>query len=391
MSSPIAEPADPQEPAPAAQPEPGTDETARLEPYDAIVLLSFGGPEAPDEVMPFLERVTGGRGIPQERLAEVAEHYLAFGGRSPINDQCRALVQALVGELRRRSISTPVLWGNRNSEPFLVDTLRAAYDAGHRKVVVFTTSAYSSYSSCRQYREDIAGALDELAQEGKVLEVDKVRQYATHPSFARTNIRLITEAVRSAGQPDDSLLRVVFVTHSIPESMDDTSGPGDGEGNLYEHQHDELAHVALDEIGATLDRDLDGALVFCSRSGSPDHPWLEPDVNDHLRALAKQGVTDVVVAPIGFTSDHMEVVFDLDTEAAQTADELGLRMTRVATVGTDWEFVSGLVDLVEERAAQARGENVVMPAWPGEAMPPICRPGCCPNLRVARPAACGTD
>jgi ferrochelatase len=173
--------------------------------------------------------------------------------------------------------------------------------------------------------------------------------------------------------------------------MDDTSGPGDGEGNLYEHQHDELAHVALDEIGATLDRDLDGALVYCSRSGPPSQPWLEPDINDHLRSLAADGVTDVVVAPIGFISDHMEVVFDLDTEAAETARELGLRMTRVPTVGVDAEFVHGLVDLVQERAAQARGEQVQMPAWPGEAMPPICRPGCCPNLRSALPAACGSD
>lgn len=414
MSSPTSEPLDPKDPTapgqagqphseqpvdagdavelvePQAQPT-GVGDDEGLPPYDAVLLLSFGGPEAPEEVMPFLRRVTGGRGIPDERLEEVAHHYLQFGGKSPINDQCRALKSALHDELRRRGISTPVLWGNRNSEPFLTDALREAYDAGMRNIVAITTSAYSSYSSCRQYRENIAAALAELEQEGKRLNVDKVRQYATHPSFSRTNIRLITDAVRAADQPDDSLLRVLFVTHSIPEAMDDTSGPGDGEGNLYEHQHDELAHVALDEIGATLDRDLDGALVYCSRSGPPSQPWLEPDINDHLRSLAADGVTDVVVAPIGFTSDHMEVVFDLDTEAAETAQELGLRMTRVPTVGTDPEFVHGLVDLVEERAAQARGEQVQMPAWPGEAMPPICRPGCCPNLRSALPAACGSD
>ena len=410
MSSPTADPHDPADSGsapmnPDAASDPTTDigqttpepqpsgeggDTA-LPPYDAIVLLSFGGPESPEEVMPFLRRVTGGRGIPDERLEEVAHHYMEFGGRSPINDQCRALQSALHDELRRRAISTPVLWGNRNSEPFLTDVLREAYDGGMRNVVALTTSAYSSYSSCRQYRENIAASLAELAEEGKELHVDKVRQYATHPSFARTNIRLITDAVRAADQPDDSKLRVVFVTHSIPEAMDDTSGPGDGEGNLYEHQHDELAHVALDEIGATLDRDLDGALVYCSRSGPPSQPWLEPDINDHLRSLAEDGVTDVVVAPIGFISDHMEVKFDLDTEAAETAQEVGLRMTRVPTVGIDLEFVSGLVDLVEERAAQARGEQVTMPAWPGEAMPPICRPGCCPNLRTALPAACGSD
>ena len=410
MSSPTADPRDPADSGSAPMnpdaasdattdigqttPEPqpsGEGGDTALPPYDAIVLLSFGGPESPEEVMPFLRRVTGGRGIPDERLEEVAHHYMEFGGRSPINDQCRALQSALHDELRRRGISTPVLWGNRNSEPFLTDVLREAYDGGMRNVVALTTSAYSSYSSCRQYRENIAASLAELAEEGKELHVDKVRQYATHPSFARTNIRLITDAVRAADQPDDSKLRVVFVTHSIPEAMDDTSGPGDGEGNLYEHQHDELAHVALDEIGATLDRDLDGALVYCSRSGPPSQPWLEPDINDHLRSLAEDGVTDVVVAPIGFISDHMEVKFDLDTEAAETAQEVGLRMTRVPTVGVDLEFVSGLVDLVEERAAQARGEQVTMPAWPGEAMPPICRPGCCPNLRTALPAACGSD
>lgn len=362
-----------------------------IAPYDAVLLLSFGGPEAPEEVMPFLRRVTGGRGIPDERLAEVAHHYELFGGRSPINDQSRALRAALEAELRRRGIDVPMLWGNRNSEPFLTDTLRQAYDAGARQVLVITTSAYSCYSSCRQYRENLADAVSTLADEGREIAVDKVRQYATHPSFTRVNARLVTDAVRAAGQPDDDLLRVVFVTHSIPEAMDDTSGPGDGEGNLYEHQHDEIAHVILDEAGFTLDRELRGALVYCSRSGPPSQPWLEPDVNDHLRSLAAEGVTDVVVAPIGFVSDHMEVRYDLDVEARETADELGLRMTRVPTVGVDPEFVIGLVDLMTERAAQARGLSVEMVAWPGEARPPVCLPGCCPNLREARPAACGMD
>ena len=403
MSSPIAEPPE-QTPRPVPSPsgpeqtvptpDPGTQPTGEslaLQPYDAIVLLSFGGPEGPDEVMPFLRRVTGGRDIPDERLEEVAEHYYARGGRSPINEQTRALQQAIRAELRRRGYSTPVLVANRNSEPFLADVLRGAQDAGAQRVLVITTSAYASYSSCRQYREDIAAALGGLADEGRSLQVDKIRQYATHPSFARVNIRLVTDAVRACGQPDDDKLRVVFVTHSIPTAMDDTSGPGDGEGNLYDHQHDEIAHVILDEAGITLDRNLSGALVYCSRSGRPEQPWLEPDVNDHLRRLAQDGITDVVVAPIGFVSDHMEVVHDLDTEAAETAAEVGLRMTRVPTVGTDAEFVMGLVDLVEERAAEGRGERVDPLAWPGEAMPSICAAGCCPNLRTAKPAACGRD
>jgi ferrochelatase len=368
-----------------------TGESLALQPYDAVAVLSFGGPEGPDEVMPFLRRVTGGRGIPDERLAEVAEHYYARGGRSPINEQTRSLQYAVRVELRRRGYSTPVLVANRNSEPFLPDVLRGAEDSGAERVLVITTSAYASYSSCRQYRENIADALAELSDEGRHLQVDKIRQYATHPSFARVYTRLVTEAVRSCGQPDDDKLRIVFVTHSIPTAMDDTSGPGDGEGNLYDHQHDEIAHVVLDEAGITLDRNLSGALVYCSRSGRPEQPWLEPDINDHLRRLAEDGITDVVVAPLGFVSDHMEVVHDLDTEAAETAAGVGLRMTRVPTVGTDVEFVMGLVDLVEERAAEARGERVDPVAWPGEAMPSTCAAGCCPNLRMARPAACGRD
>ncbi|WP_018156028.1 ferrochelatase [Demetria terragena] len=399
-----AQPAEPAEPGPSdisadppageiqAEPDVGEQlQESRLQPYDAVLLLSFGGPEAPEEVMPFLRRVTAGRDIPDERLEEVGEHYFLFGGRSPINDQNRALRQELHGELRRRGYVTPVLWGNRNSDPFLTDVLREASDAGVRRILVVTTSAYSSYSSCRQYRENLADAVAELREEGRELVVDKVRQYATHPSFGRVNTRLVTDSVRQLDEPDDTKLRVAFVTHSVPVGMDDTSGPGDGEGNLYWHQHDELAHVILDEASATLDRSLDGALVYCSRSGPPSQPWLEPDISDYLRQIHEQGVTHVAIAPIGFISDHMEVAFDLDTEAAETARELGLTMVRTPTVGVDPEFVSGLIDLVEERAAEAEGQNVAHPAWPGEAMPAVCAPGCCPNLRESRPALCGRD
>ena len=366
--------------------------TNPLEPYDAVLLASFGGPEKPDEIMPFLRRVTAGRGIPDERLAEVAHHYEELGGRSPINDQNRALIAALRDELDRREITTPILWGNRNSEPFLTDTLRDAHGEGMRRIVTVTTSAYASYSSCRQYREDLAAAVNTLEDEGLTgFEIDKIRQFATHPSFARANVRLVTDALREfAGVPDEQV-QVVFVTHSIPLGMDDTSGPGDGDGNLYWQQHDELGAAILSEANATLSRDLEGALVYCSRSGPPSQPWLEPDINDHLEHLAERGVTHVVVAPIGFVSDHMEVIYDLDTEAAETAERLGLVMRRVPTVGTDDEFVHGLVDLVEERAAEARDESPECPAWPGEAMPSICAPGCCPNLRAAKPALCGRD
>jgi ferrochelatase len=368
-------------------------ETTPLTPYDGILLLSFGGPEKPEDVMPFLRIVTAGRGIPDERLTAVAEHYQSFGGKSPINDQNRLLLAALRSELDRREITTPLVWGNRNFHPFLTDALREAHEAGLRRLVTIVTSAYTSYSSCRQYREDLAAAVAALADEGREIAVDKVRPYFNHPGFSRANARQVTEAVRGLGQTSDGEVRLVFVTHSIPEAMDDTSGPGSGEGNAYRREHLALAAAITDEVNATLSRGLDHELVYCSRSGPPTQPWLEPDVNDALRDLAANGVRTVVVAPIGFVSDHMEVRFDLDTEAAETAAAVGLEMVRVPTVGTDPEFVSGLVDLVLERAAQALGTtSVPSPSWPDhEASPSVCRPGCCPNLRVAKPALCGSD
>jgi ferrochelatase len=377
---------------PVTSPQAGSD-VSPLNPYDGILLLSYGGPEKPEDVMPFLRIVTAGRGIPDERLTAVAEHYYAFGGKSPINDQNRLLLAALRSELDRRELATPLLWGNRNFDPFVVDTLREAHEAGMRRLVTIVTSAYTSYSSCRQYREDLAAAVATLADEGREMTVDKVRPYFNHPGFSRVNARHVTEAVRGLKQHPDTEVRLVFVTHSIPEAMDDTSGPGDGEGNAYRRQHLALAAAITEEVNATLGRGVDHELVYCSRSGPPNQPWLEPDVNDALRSLASAGVKTVVMAPIGFVSDHMEVRFDLDTEAAQTAAEEGLEMVRVPTVGADPEFVSGLVDLVLERAGQARGSaSLVSPSWPGlEASPSVCRPGCCPNLRTAKPALCGSD
>jgi protoporphyrin/coproporphyrin ferrochelatase len=367
----------------------------RLDPYDGILLLSFGGPEKPEDVLPFLRTVTAGKDIPDERLEQVGEHYHRFGGRSPINDQNRALMAALRAELDRREIATPVVWGNRNFTPFTTEALTEAHGRGLRRLVTIVTSAYSSYSSCRQYREDLAAARADLAEAGIELELlDKIRTYANHPGFSRTNSRLVTEAVRKVLRTGEDAhgIRLLFVTHSVPTAMDDTSGPGDQEGNAYSHQHLALATAITAEVNATLDTDLSGELVFCSRSGPPSRPWLEPDVNDRLGELAAEGARTVVVAPIGFVSDHMEVVYDLDTEAAATAQRLGLRMVRVPTVGTDAEFVSGLVDLLEERAAQARGEEPPTPTWPGrEPLWAVCPPGCCPNLRTAKPALCGQD
>ncbi|MGN6302389.1 MAG: ferrochelatase [Angustibacter sp.] len=361
---------------------------ADLAPYDAVLLLSFGGPEQPDDVMPFLRNVTRGRGIPDERLAEVAEHYHHFGGRSPINDQNRALLDALRAELRARDLDLPVLWGNRNWAPFVTDTLRDAHEQGLRRVVTITTSAYSSYSSCRQYREDLAGALITLADEGRELAVDKIRQYFNHPGFVEPNVRAALDALQQV--PSGSHL--VFVTHSIPDAMDDASGPGGDLSPAYSAQHRDVAGVIADAVGRELGRAVPWELVYCSRSGPPTQPWLEPDVGDHLRALHAAGVPGAAVCPIGFVSDHLEVKYDLDTEAREVADEIGLPFARAATVGTDPQFVGALVDLLVERAAQARGEDPQRPVL--GARPPVrstCPVGCCRNLRADRPAACGAD
>ncbi len=390
-AAPTPEPTQPPAGVGETAPEPAADAAAgssALAPYDAVILLGFGGPEGPEEVMPFLRRVTAGRGIPDQRLEAVAEHYHHFGGRSPINDQNRALIAALRAELDVRGIETPIVWGNRNSEPFIDEALRESHAAGHRRVVALTTSAYSSYSSCRQYRENLADAAATVAEEGVELQIDKVSQYAARPGFAESNAGVLVRSLRALDGAPDSEIALLFVTHSIPVAMDDTSGPGDGEGNLYQRQHLALASHLTEEANRVLGRDLTGELVFCSRSGPPTQPWLEPDVNDRMRELAAAGVRTVVTAPIGFVSDHMEVVYDLDTEAQETADELGITHVRVPTVGTDAVFVRDLVDALLERAAEARGEEV--PQFERR-MPSVCAPGCCPNLRQARPALCGSD
>lgn len=364
-----------------------------LSPYDAVVLLSFGGPEGPDDVLPFLRRVTAGKGIPDERLTEVGEHYSLFGGVSPINAQNRALIAALEAELAARGTPTRLWWANRNFEPLAPDTFTEIAEAGHRRVLVLTTSAYSCYSSCRQYRENLADAVSAAREAtGVTLEVDKVRPYALHPGFGAANVAAVREAVSSAREssPTPALL---FVTHSIPTAMDATSGPGDGDGHLYSRQHLWLAEAVTEQVAADLDLpDLTSELVFCSRSGPPQQPWLEPDVNDRIEELAAEGVDTVVLAPIGFISDHMEVVYDLDTEARATCERLGVRLVRAATVGVHEDFVAGLVDLLLERAAEARGEAPVRLQWTGDDVrPSVCAPGCCPNLRTARPALCGQD
>lgn len=333
-----------------------------LAPFDAVVLMSFGGPEKDEDVLPFLQNVTAGRGIPDERLVEVGEHYYGFGGKSPINDQNRALLAALQEELTARGHDTPLVWGNRNWDPFLTDAARSlAQETGTARLLAIDTSAYSSYSSCRQYREDFALTAQTLEGEGLRVEFDKIRQFYNHPGFAQAELDCVREGLdrleTATGGLDPQRQRILYVTHSIPDTMEAASQLRTAG---YEAQHRQLIDWVSGQLG---ERDvLPSELVFCSRSGAPHIPWSEPDVNDRMEELAEEGITGVLLVPLGFVSDHMEVVFDLDTEAAETAERLGLDFVRAATVGTAPAFVAGLVDLVEERAAQVRGEDVDTPA-----------------------------
>ena len=318
-----------------------------MAPYDAILLVSFGGPEQEEDVLPFLERVTAGRDVPRERLEEVAEHYLAFGGRSPINDQNRALLQAFQELLAAEGPDLPVYWGNRNWHPLLADTLREMRDDGVERAICFVTAAYSSYSGCRQYREDLAAARAE-AGEGAP-ELDKLRVYYNHPGFVEPQVDFVVEALERISPEHRDRAPVVFTTHSIPHTMSRHCD--------YEVQHHETCRLIMQGVERRASRG-DGLprewqLVYCSRSGPEFVPWLEPDVNDHLADLHRHGVEAAVIAPIGFVSDHMEVVFDLDVEAAETAGELDMEVVRAATVGTDERFVRMIRELVLERLEDA--------------------------------------
>ena len=355
--------------------------------YDAVLLTSFGGPEEPDEVMPFLERVTAGRGIPRERLEEVSHHYLALGGVSPINEQNRELLAHLRAELKERGIEIPVYLGNRNSNPFFADVLREIHADGHRRVLSLVTSAYSSYSGCRQYRENLAQALIDTGLEGKV-SIDKVRHYFDHPGFVIPFADGLVQALNSLTDegfsPPD--IHIFFTTHSVPISMAQTSGPEnirrsyiDG---VYVAQHNATANAILKLASKDIAFPLpDWSLVYQSRSGAPHMPWLEPDIGDALRDTASTETKAVVVVPIGFVSDHIEVVWDLDNEAKAIAEEENLRFIRVATPGKSEVFVSGLVDLLEERLIKSE-RKALSPLGPWADSCPV---GCCPNPRHELP------
>ncbi|MGX7763508.1 ferrochelatase [Streptomyces angustmyceticus] len=366
-------------------------------PYDALLLLSFGGPEGPDDVVPFLENVTRGRGIPRERLKEVGQHYFLFGGVSPINAQNRELLDALRKDFADHGLDLPVYWGNRNWAPYLTDTLRTMVQDGHRRIAVLATSAYASYSGCRQYRENLADTLGALGAEGlPVPRVDKLRHYFNHPGFVRPMVDGVLASLAALPQEVRDGAHLAFTTHSIPTAAADTSGTPadhtrDGAGGAYVAQHLDVARVIADAVRAETGVDHPWRLVYQSRSGAPHIPWLEPDICDHLEERHAAGVPAVVMAPIGFVSDHMEVRYDLDTEATAKAAELGLPVARSATVGADPRFAAAVRDLLLERAAAERGaapERCALGALgPGHDLCPV---GCCP-ARAPRPAAAGAD
>ncbi len=363
--------------------------------YDALLLASFGGPEGQDDVIPFLRNVTRGRGIPDERLEEVAHHYRHFGGISPINAQNRELKVKLEAELARRGIDLPVYWGNRNWAPYLDEAVTAADAAGHRTLLALATSAYSSFSSCRQYREDFARVLDETGLGGTVT-IDKIRQFFDHPGFVAPFVAGVRDAVAEflADGIAPGEIRVLFSTHSVP--MDDArrSGPRDrewGEGGAYETQHLAVAAYVMARIAEEIPdaADVPWQLVYQSRSGPPSQPWLEPDVCDVIEGLPAEGARAVAIVPLGFVSDHMEVLWDLDTEAMDAAAEAGLAAVRTPTPGVDPAYVAGLVDLIEERLkgtpAAERPHVTKLGPWFD-----VCRPGCCENVRAGfKPAASG--
>ncbi|MFC5910110.1 ferrochelatase [Streptacidiphilus monticola] len=369
------------------------------QPYDALLLLSFGGPEGPEDVVPFLENVTRGRGIPRERLAEVGQHYFLFGGVSPINEQNRELLEALRKDLAAAGVDLPVYWGNRNWAPYLVDTLRELAADGHRRVIVLCTSAYANYSGCRQYRENLAAALAQLADEGVTgLQVDKLRHFYNHPGFVEPMVDHTLTALQELPAELRAGARLAFTTHSIPTALADTSGAPDDPargrpGGAYVAQHLEVARLVAERVAeATGVAERPWQLVYQSRSGAPHIPWLEPDICDHLAAEHADGAPAVVMVPIGFVSDHMEVKYDLDTQAREVAEGLGLPVARAATVGADPRFAAAVRDLVLERAATERGQRPVRCAL-GSLGPShdLCPAGCCPALRGNAPAAAGLD
>ncbi|MFT4108116.1 ferrochelatase [Propionicimonas sp.] len=342
--------------------------------YDAVVLMGFGGPEGSEEVVPFLERVTAGRGIPRERLVEVGQHYFTLGGVSPINAQNRALLAALADALCAQGVEIETVLANRNSPPFVPDVLADLAARGHRRLLAVATAAYAGYSSCRQYREDLG-----LALAGGALDVDvrKLPPFYDLPAFADAVSELLLRCLPADLDLAADSTRLVFTTHSVPAVAARNAGP---EGDAYLTEHRWVARRVVAAVAEATGVTKPWDLVFQSRSGPPQVPWLEPDVNDALREFAAAGTTDVVLVPIGFISDHMEVIWDLDTQARETAAELGVRLIRTPTVGTHPGFVADLARRIADELRAGSPEP-----GPGQ----FCFGGCCANPHRDAPAAAG--
>ncbi|MFF0813804.1 ferrochelatase [Rhodococcus sp. NPDC003318] len=346
--------------------------------YDALLLLSFGGPEKPADVRPFLENVTRGRGVPPERLDEVVEHYLHFGGVSPINRLNRDIIAAVEAEFASAGTELPVYFGNRNWHPTVEDTVARMRDDGVRSALVFPTSAWGGYSGCRQYHEDVARA--RAAVEGAP-DLTKLRQYHDHPLMVAAFVDAITAARAElpAAVRDDA--RLVFTAHSVPVSADASAGPPADGGRLYSRQVAESARLVAAAAGID-----EYDVVWQSRSGPPHIPWLEPDICDHLDALAEAGAPAVIVCPVGFVSDHLEVIWDLDTEARDRAAALGLGYVRVGTPGTDPRFAQLVAELVAEQLTGAPARRLgTEPLYGAGTNGALCAVGCCePPRRPSR-------
>jgi ferrochelatase len=340
--------------------------------YDAILIVSFGGPESREDVIPFLQNVLRGRNVPRERMLAVAEHYYHFGGKSPINQQTRELIAALEAELAERGPKLPIYWGNRNWHPMLADTLRHMRQDGIQHALAFVTSAYSSYSGCRQYREDIARAQNEVGPSPP--EIDKLRPFFNHPGFIEATAERLQDALAEVPANARQNVQLVYTAHSISLSMANTCD--------YVHQLEEVRKLVSQRLGAT-----NHALVYQSRSGAPGQPWLEPDILDYLRDVkARHLASSVVLAPISFISDHMEVLYDLDTEARQLSDSLDLPMARAKTVGVHPKFIAMIRELILERTAgtERRALGLLGPR------PDLCPEDCCPApQRPSRQSAHG--
>jgi len=333
------------------------------EAFDAVLLLSFGGPEGPDDVLPFLENVLRGKRVPPERLLDVAQHYELFGGVSPINAQNRALLAALVNEFRTHGLSLPLYWGNRNWHPMLADTLREMADDGVRHALAFVTSAYRSYSGCRQYLEDIQRAQMEVGPTAP--QVSKLRAFFNHPGFIEPMVERVAAAYASIEPERREAAPLVFTAHSIPESM--------ARGSSYVADLTEACRLVAQRSQRT-----EWTLVYQSRSGPPSQPWLGPDVGDYLAELSAGGTTsDIVLAPIGFLSEHMEVIYDLDVEVQALCDHMGLNLVRAGVVGSHPRFVQMVRELVEERIDPNRPKLALGSLGPSHDCCPAdcCRPG----------------